>query len=34
MITLRKYQEEAVQALLKDTYSLLGQAGVRHKMVF
>jgi type III restriction enzyme len=34
MITLRKYQEEAVQALLKDTYSLLGQPGVRHKMVF
>jgi type III restriction enzyme len=34
MITLREYQEEAVQALLKDTYSLLGQPGVRHKMVF
>ena len=34
MITLRKYQEEAVQGLLKDTYSLLAKPGARHKMVF
>jgi type III restriction enzyme len=33
MITLRKYQEEAVQGLLKDTYSLLAKPGARHKMV-
>lgn len=33
MITLRKYQQEAVQGLLKDTYSLLAKPGARHKMV-
>ena len=33
MITLRKYQEEAVQGLLKDTYSLLAKPGARQKMV-
>jgi len=33
MITLRNYQEEAVQALLKDTYALLTQAGTRKKLV-
>lgn len=33
MITLRKYQEEAVSRLLKDTYSLLKKPGARHKMV-
>lgn len=33
MITLRKYQEEAVERLLKDTYSLLKKPGARHKMV-
>jgi len=34
MITLRKYQEEAVDALLKDTYALLKAPGARQKMVF
>jgi len=34
MIQLKKYQEEAVDALLKDTYSLLDLPGARHKMVF
>mgnify|MGYP000162095101 CR=1 FL=1 len=33
MITLRKYQEEAVNRLLRDTYSLLKKPGARHKMV-
>lgn len=33
MITLRKYQEDAVHGLLRDTYSLLKKPGVRHKMV-
>ncbi len=33
MITLRKYQEEAVERLLKDTYSLLKKPGAQHKMV-
>jgi len=33
MIILRNYQQEAVDALLKDTYSLLGLPGARHKMV-
>ncbi len=33
MIQLRKYQEEAVEALLKDTYSLLAQPGARKRMV-
>lgn len=34
MITLRKYQEEAVNGLLKDTYTLLAQPEARRKMVF
>ncbi|WJJ95740.1 DEAD/DEAH box helicase [Algibacter luteus] len=33
MITLRKYQEEAVDRLLRDTYSLLKKPGAHHKMV-
>ena len=33
MITLRKYQEEAVDRLLRDTYSLIKKPGARHKMV-
>jgi type III restriction enzyme len=34
MIVLRKYQDEAVDGLLKETYSLLQAAGGRHKLVF
>ena len=34
MITLRNYQEEAVQGLLQDTYRLLAKPSARHKMVF
>ncbi len=34
MIELKTYQQEAVVALLKDTYSLLRHPGARHKMVF
>lgn len=34
MIELKTYQQEAVAALLKDTYSLLRQPGARQKMVF
>lgn len=34
MIQLKSYQEEAVDALLKDTYALLNMPGAQHKMVF
>ncbi|TAN17721.1 MAG: DEAD/DEAH box helicase [Chitinophagaceae bacterium] len=34
MIELKKYQSEAVEGLLKDTYSLLKKPGGRLKMVF
>lgn len=34
MIQLKTYQEEAVSALLKDTFSLLNLPGAQHKMVF
>lgn len=33
MITLRKYQEDAVKKLLQDTYTLLKKPGARQKMV-
>jgi type III restriction enzyme len=33
MIQLKTYQEEAVNALVKDTFALLGQPGAHHKMV-
>ncbi len=34
MITLKKYQEEAVDNLLQNTYKLLQRAGVRQQLVF
>jgi len=34
MIVLKKYQDDAVDGLLKETYSLLQSAGGRHKLVF
>lgn len=34
MITLKKYQEEAVDSLLKNTYKLLSRAGVRNPLIF
>lgn len=34
MITLKTYQAEAVEGLIKETYSLLKMPGVRRKMVF
>ena len=34
MIALKEYQNEAVDGLLKDTYSLLKAPGGRQKMVF
>lgn len=34
MIILKDYQQEAVDSLVKDTYSLLKRAGARQKMVF
>jgi type III restriction enzyme len=34
MIELKTYQKEAVDGLVKDTYSLLKLPGARHKMVF
>lgn len=34
MITLKKYQEEAVDDLLKNTYKLLNRAGVRQPLIF
>jgi type III restriction enzyme len=34
MIALKKYQEEAVDSLVKDTYSLLKLPGARKKLVF
>ncbi|MFW5757728.1 MAG: DEAD/DEAH box helicase [Bacteroidota bacterium] len=34
MIILKNYQQEAVDGLVKDTYSLLKRAGARQKMVF
>ena len=34
MIQLKTYQEEAVNALLKDTFALLNLPGAQQKMVF
>lgn len=34
MIVLKKYQEEAVDNLLQNTYKLLSRSGVRHPLVF
>jgi type III restriction enzyme len=34
MIELKKYQSDAVDGLIKDTYSLLKKSGNQHKMVF
>jgi type III restriction enzyme len=34
MITLRKYQEEAVDSLLQNTYKLLQRSGARQQLVF
>jgi len=34
MIKLKKYQEEAVDGLLKNTYKLLNRAGVRQPLIF
>ncbi len=34
MIALKKYQNDAVEGLLKDTYDLLTSAGGRHKLIF
>ena len=34
MITLKKYQDEAVDTLLQNTYKLLNRAGVRIPLIF
>jgi len=34
MITLKTYQTEAIDGLVKDTYSLLKKPGAQHKMIF
>ncbi|MBS0645447.1 MAG: DEAD/DEAH box helicase family protein, partial [Verrucomicrobia bacterium] len=34
MITLKTYQQEAVEGLVKDTFKLLKGPGARQKMVF